>query len=163
MPASMASITSSASALSTKRTCRPRLVSAGREQRQKWCRRIWPTSPCTPLDVANFLVIRNHGGGRGKAFPFAARQVELFEVARQVHLLVNAAGSPRLKPFSVFLQQMLGHRLLQLLDGSHAMRHVWRYHSEKRQQREAHGNDQQGHLDDAGRRLVVNSLCQATA
>ena len=52
---------------------------------------------------------------------------------------------------------MSGHSLFQLLDGSHAMRHVWLVPLKKRQQREAHGDNQQGHLDNAGHRLVFNA------
>ena len=48
------------------------------------------------------------------------------------------------------------HGLLQLLDGSHAMRHVWFVPLKKRQQRERPWHDQQGHLDDAGHGLFVN-------
>ena len=36
------------------------------------------------------------------------------------------------------------------------MRHVWLVPLEKRQQRERHGDDQQGHLDDAGQGLFFN-------
>ena len=36
------------------------------------------------------------------------------------------------------------------------MRHVWLVPLEKRQQREPHDNEQQGHLDDAGQGLFFN-------
>ena len=72
-----------------------------REQRQKWCRRIFLS--CLILLLSSYTPekICNHRGGRGEAFTLAARQIELSEIARQVHLLVNAAGLPRLKPFSI--------------------------------------------------------------
>ena len=37
------------------------------------------------------------------------------------------------------------------------MGHVWFVPLKKRQQREAHGENQQGHLDDAGQGLVFNA------
>ena len=36
------------------------------------------------------------------------------------------------------------------------MRHVWLVPLKKRQQRKPHGDEQQGHLDDAGQGLMVN-------